>query len=130
MELSLSRPHSHVYIIDDDRAFGKSLKRLLTCKSIPADYFDSAQSFLDSVPSGQQGIAIIDLHMPGLDGFSLMDKMRELHYAMPSILITGQTQPNTRDAALKRGAIGFLQKPFNEASLLGLIESLENEWDE
>jgi len=111
-----------VYIIDDDESFGRSLKRLLRSKGLQADCFSSAQSFLDSVPSGQIGFAIIDLHMPECDGLSLIDKMRELRYEMPFIVITGQTEPDSRDVSLQRGAIGFLQKPFNEQSLLDLIE--------
>jgi len=85
----------------------------------------SAQSFLDAVPSGQKGIAIVDIHMPECDGFSLMHKMRELHYIMPVIVITGQTQADSREIAMQRGAVGFLQKPFNEQSLLDLIEAQE-----
>lgn len=115
-------PGQHLYIIDDDQSFGRSLKRLLTAKGYPTDFFTSAQAFLDSVPSGQKGIAIVDLHMPVCDGLELMDKMRELHYDMPVIVVTGQTQADSRDIAVQRGARGFLQKPFNEASLLALIE--------
>ena len=95
----------HLYIIDDDQNFGRSLKRLLTYKGFLADYFASAQAFLDSVPSGQKGIAIVDIHMPDIDGFSLLDKMRELHYEMPVIVITGQTQADSRDEALKHEPI-------------------------
>lgn len=91
------------------------------------DCFESAQAFLDSVPCWQKGIAIVDIHMPECDGFSLMEKMHELCYSMPVILITGQTEADFRDMAMQKGAVGFLQKPFNEASLMGLIESLENE---
>ena len=119
----MSRPY--LYIIDDDPNFGRSLKRLLTCKGFRVDHFASAQAFLDSVPSGQKGIAIVDLHMPDVDGFTLMDKMHELHYVMPVIVITGQTQADSRDEALKHGAAGFLQKPFNETSLLALIADQE-----
>ena len=115
-------PKRYLYIIDDDLSFGRSLRRLLTCKGFRVDHFASAQAFLDSVPSGQKGIAIIDIHMPDIDGFTLMDKMRVLRYDMPAIMITGQTQADSRDLALQKGAIGFLQKPFNESSLLALIE--------
>lgn len=115
-------PQTNIYIVDDDQSFGKSLKRLLKSRGISADYFESAQVFLDSVPSGQKGIAIVDIHMPGFDGFSLMHKMRELHYIMPVIVITGQAQADSRDIAMQKGAIGFLQKPFQEKSLLNLIE--------
>ncbi|MDH4242006.1 MAG: response regulator [Phycisphaerae bacterium] len=114
-----------LYIIDDDPHFGRSLKRLLNCRGFQAEYFMSAQSFLDAVPSGQKGIAIVDIHMPECDGFSLMHKMRELHYIMPVIVITGQTQADSREIAMQRGAVGFLQKPFNEQSLLDLIEAQE-----
>jgi two-component system response regulator FixJ len=116
----MSRPH--LYIVDDDHDFGRSLKRLLIIRGFPADYFRSAKAFLDSVPAGQEGIAIIDLHMPECDGFELMDKMRELHYEMPVLVVTGRSQADSRTAALERGAIGFLQKPFSDSSLMELIE--------
>ena len=111
-----------IYIIDDDESFGRSLKRLLGSKGLQADCFESAQAFLDSVPSGQKGTAIVDINMPGYDGFALMDKMRELHYEMPVIVITGQAKAASRDLALKRGAKAFLQKPFSDESLMALIE--------
>ncbi|WP_455388374.1 response regulator transcription factor [Petrachloros mirabilis] len=113
----------HLFIIDDDTHFGKSLRRLLNCKGFQTEYFSSAQSFLDAVPSGQNGIAIVDVHMPMVDGFSLIGKMRELRYSMPVIVITGQTEVDSRDIAMQMGAIGFLQKPFNEQSLMDLIEA-------
>ena len=115
-----------VFIVDDDRSFGISLQRMLNCRGISADLFDSAQTFLDSVPSGQKGIAIVDIHMDFLDGFSLMDQMKTLGYTMPVILITGQTGPSTRDMAMDRGALGFLQKPFLEDSLMSLIKELQD----
>jgi FixJ family two-component response regulator len=114
-----------IYIIDDDQNFGRSLKRLLIAKGFQADYFGSAKAFLDAVPAGQKGIAVIDIHMPGINGFELMDKIRELYYEMPVIVITGQSQDNTRDLAFERGAVGFLQKPFSDSSLLDLVEEQE-----
>ena len=108
-------------IVDDDLSFGKSLKRMLNARGIPADYFGSAQSFLDSVPPGQRGYAIVDIHMPGCDGFGLMGKMRELHYGMPVIIITGQAHADARDQAMHSGAVGYLQKPFSGDSLLELV---------
>lgn len=114
------------FIIDDDHSFGTSLQRMLNCSGISAHLFDSAQTFLDSVPSGQKGIAIVDIHMSSIDGFSLMDQMKTLGYTMPVILITGQADSSSRDMAMDRGAVGFLQKPFLERSLMSLIEELQN----
>ena len=118
----MNTPPVHFYIVDDDQSFGKSLKRLMNAKGFPADYFGSARSFLDSIHPGQHGWAIVDIHMPECDGFALIDKMLELHYDMPVIVITGRAQANARDLAMQKGAVGFLQKPFSEESLLELIQ--------
>ena len=119
-------PHSLFFcIVDDDLSFGKSLTRMLNARGFSADYFGSAQSFLDSVPSGQRGYAVVDIHMPGCDGFGLMCKMQEMHYTMPVIIITGQAPAEARDMAMQRGAVGYLQKPFSGESLLELVTKNE-----
>jgi FixJ family two-component response regulator len=112
-------------IVDDDLSFGKSLKRMLNARGIPAEYFGSAQSFLDSVPPGQCGYAVVDIHMPGCDGFGLMRKMRDLHHGMPVIIVTGHADTQARELALQNGAIGYLQKPFSGESLLELVHKQE-----
>jgi FixJ family two-component response regulator len=117
----MTLPPPHFYIVDDDLSFGKSLKRLLNARGILADSFGSARSFLDAVPSSQHGYAVVDIHMPECDGFELIDKMRDMHYVMSVIVVTGQVQADTRDLAFRKGAVGFLQKPFSEASLLELL---------
>jgi len=112
---------SSIHIIDDDYPFGKSLRRLLKARGFSADYFGSAQSFLDSVPPGQHGYAVVDIHMPECDGFGLIDKMHALHYDIHVIAITGRPSNDARDLALEKGALGLLQKPFSEESLLELL---------
>jgi len=109
------------WIVDDDLGFGRSLKRMLNARGIPAEYFGSAQSFLESVPHDQSGYAVVDVHMPVCDGFGLMRKMRELRYGMPVIVITGHAGIEEQDRAIEEGAIGFLQKPFSEGSLMELV---------
>ena len=123
----MGKPVLRFWIIDDDLRFGRSLKRMLNAKGIPAEYFGSAQSFLDSVPPGQSGYAIVDIHMPGYDGLSLLKKMRELNYDMPVIIITGQASGEARDRAMQNGAVGYLQKPFSEESLMELVHKQETE---
>lgn len=111
-----------IFIVDDDVSFGRSLKLMLDARELKTVLFESPQAFLDSIPYDQRGIAIVDIYMPDFDGFFLMDKMKELHYRMPVIVVTGHCQADSRDRAMERGAVGFLQKPFNERSLLALIE--------
>ena len=116
---------AHIYIVDDDTSFGRSLKRLLNARGLEAVYFQSAGAFLESVPFDRKGgVAIIDISMPECDGFALMDKMNSKGYGIPVILITGHAQINTHKIAMERGALGFLEKPFKEEFLLDLIEPL------
>jgi FixJ family two-component response regulator len=117
----------YFWIVDDDLPFGKSLKRMLNARGLVAEYFGSAQSFLDSVPPGQSGCAIVDIHMPGCDGFELIKRMRDLHYDMPVIIITGQACSDDRERAIGYGAVGYLQKPFSEESLMEVLHKQELE---
>ena len=117
----MNTPVTHFYIVDDDLSFGKSLKRLLNARGMSAEYFGSAQSFLDSIPPDQLGYAIVDVHMPDIGGLALMSRMREMKYSMRVIIVTGQPQADNRNLALAGGALGFLLKPFGEESLLELV---------
>jgi FixJ family two-component response regulator len=56
-----------------------------------------------------------------------MDSMKKMGYGMPVILVTGKTEANTRDLAIEAGAVGFLQKPFLEDSLMSLIKELQGQ---
>ena len=118
----MSKTHNNIYIVDDDRKYLKSLKRLLTSVGYGAETFSSAQSFLDSVPIDcTTGILILDLRMPGMDGFTLQHKIKKMRSQLQIIIITADAQPGDREHAIKNGAIGFLQKPFQEESLFELI---------
>jgi two-component system response regulator FixJ len=113
---------NHIYCVDDDDAYRKSLVRLLTSAGYSVESFSSAQAFLDSVPVAHwMGVLILDLRMPGMDGFALQKRMNELESHLKTVIITGDAQPGDRDLAIKAGAIGFLHKPFEEKSLLELI---------
>lgn len=113
------------WIVDDDLSFGRSLRRVLDARGIHAEYFGSAQSFLDSVPPEQCGYAIVDIHMPGCSGFALLAKMQTMKYDMPVIMVTGHADSEARSRAIQCGAVGFLQKPFSEESLMELIQKQE-----
>ena len=113
----------HIYIVDDDDKCRQSLKRLLKSLEYFVEDFSSAQCFLDSVPvDNMSGLLILDLRMPGMDGFALQKRVNELRISLQIIIITADAQSGDREQALREGAIEFLQKPFQEESLLELIK--------
>jgi two-component system response regulator FixJ len=118
----MNATQKHIYLVDDDDVFRQSVVRLLTSAGYSAESFSSAQSFLDSVPVAHKtGVLILDLRMPGMNGFELQKRMGELASRLQIITITGDAHPGDREHAINSGAIGFLQKPFEEDSLLELI---------
>ena len=118
----MGKTTKHVYVIDDDGAYRRSLVRLLKSAGYSVESFPSAQSFLDSVPVAYKaGVLILDLRMFGMNGLDLQKRMNELASGLRVIMITGDAHPRDRNSAIKSGAIGFLQKPFEEDSLLELI---------
>jgi FixJ family two-component response regulator len=116
-------PWPIIYIVDDDLEFRKSLARLLKSAGYRTESFPSGQSFLDSVPvQTTGGVLLLDLRMPGMDGFALHDKLEEYRSPMKVIIITADAHPGDREHAMDHGAVGFLLKPFQEESLLGLLQ--------
>ena len=124
----MDKTSKHIYFVDDDDLYRKSLVRLLTSAGYSVKSFSSAQSFLDSVPvAHERGVLILDLRMPGMDGFDLQERLKELASGLNVIIITGDAHPGDRDQAISAGAIGFLQRPFEEESLMELIgPAMEN----
>ncbi len=116
-----------IYIVDDDEPVRRALSRLMKSAGHIAETFHSAQSFLDSVPPDTQGILILDIRMPGIDGFQIQEKLNALCSKLQIIFITAHAEAGDRERAMEVGAKGFLQKPFSDESLLDLINSIISE---
>jgi FixJ family two-component response regulator len=111
----------NVFVLDDDESVCRSLKTFLMTYDFEVKTFNSAQSFFDAVPNDELGCLVLDIHMPGLDGWETHKKIVESGSKRPVIFISAEKQENAVDRALKAGAVGFLQKPFNGQALVDLI---------
>ena len=118
----MTQSNSKIYCVDDDADVRTSIERLLDSAGFRVETFASAEIFIDSVPvQYETGVLILDLRMPGMDGFALQKKMNEYGSQLKIIVITADVQRGDRDRAIQSGAIGFLQKPFQDESLFDLI---------
>lgn len=114
-----------VYVIDDDPAMRDSLDFLLGAAGFSVRLFDSAQIFLSELPGLEAGCVVTDIRMPGMDG---MELLRQLHPAsgarkLPVIVMTGHGDVPLAVEAMKLGALDFLEKPFEDDRLIGMIEA-------
>ena len=116
----------NIFIVDDDESVRRSLKRLMLSNGFRAEVFSSAEEFLDCIPVDQEGTLILDLCMCGMDGFELQQQINKLYHQINIIFITGFVTAPDRQRALDSGAIGFIQKPFDEQTLLNMIQVSTN----
>lgn len=110
-----------VYVVDDDEAVRDSLQWLLEGKDYRVRCFESAEAFLSRFDSREVACLIADIRMGGMTGLDLMDRLLECNSPLPIVFITGHGDVPMAVDAMKRGATDFIQKPFNESELVGLV---------
>ncbi len=111
-----------VYIVDDDESVRHSLEFLMSIYGFAVKTFSCAEEFFSAVPNNAPGCLILDINLPGLNGWEAQQKLMQTGCKRPIIFITGGKYGDFKEKALKEGAVGFLQKPFNNQELLGLVD--------
>jgi len=110
-----------IYIVDDDESVLSALKTLMVAYGFTVKTFSSAEEFFSAVPNGAPGCLILDIYMPGLDGWEAQRRLLKSGSKRPIIIITADKNDGLREQALKTGAVGFLQKPFNDHELVCFV---------
>ncbi len=110
-----------IYVVDDDASVRKSLKRLITSMDFHVETFTSAQEFLRFDRSDRPCCLILDIRMPGISGLALQEELTVANYTIPIIFITGHGDISMSVRAMKKGAVDFLTKPFDDQDLLDAI---------
>jgi len=114
-------PNEMVYIVDDDLSVGEALSTLLRANGRNVRIFTSGRDFLDFARNDACACLILDLRMPGLNGLEVQ-KLIAAETTIPVIFVTGRGDIPSTVRAMKGGAIDFLTKPIDEATLLTCIE--------
>jgi len=111
-----------VAIVDDDESIRRALRRLIRSLPFSPAAFPSGETFLDSLDQAVPSCAVVDLHMPGLSGLDVLTTLRSRSLDIPTIIITGNTQPEMRELCLAAGAVAYLEKPLDPDLVLSAIE--------
>jgi two-component system, LuxR family, response regulator FixJ len=112
-----------VHLIDDDEGVRHAVAFLLTTSGFAVRVYDSALSFLETVASVQPGCVVTDVRMPGMDGLALQRELKARGVRLPVIVITGHADVPLAVEAMKSGAVDFIEKPFNDESLLSAVRA-------
>jgi len=111
-----------VYVIDDDDAMRDSLDFLLGSADFDVTLFESAQHFLDALPDASFGCVVSDVRMPGIDGIEMLKRLKASRSTFPVVIMTGHGDVPLAVEAMKLGAVDFLEKPFEDDRLIGMID--------
>ena len=110
-----------IFVVDDDESVRKSVRRLLCAAGFVVETFASGDELLLRMPCADDGVLILDLRMPVMNGLELQAELSRRGNAIPVIFMTAHDDDAARDAAMTAGAIGFIRKPFDEISLFERI---------
>jgi two-component system, LuxR family, response regulator FixJ len=115
-----------IFIVDDDESVCRALSVLLATYGFTVDTFTSAEDFFRVVPNSVPGCLLLDIHMPGLDGWETLRHLLASGSSRPVIIISADKNEGLQEKASKGGAVGFLQKPFDNQALVDLINKCKN----
>lgn len=102
-----------VFLVDDDPAVRDSLSLFLSLKGFRIQPFASAEDFLATYKARRPGCLVLDVKLSGMDGLSLQARLEEQGIGLPVIVMTAYGDVATARAALKGGAVDFLEKPID-----------------
>lgn len=118
-----------VFIVDDDDAVRDSLELLLETMGYSTESFASGALFLDACEDAWRGCVLLDVRMPKMDGLQVLERLHREFPMLRVVMITGHGDITMAVKAMKAGAVDFVEKPFDEESLLESVENALSDLD-
>jgi FixJ family two-component response regulator len=114
-----------VFVVDDDDLVARTIAALLESFGIETEVLPSGEALLARVPMPPGSCVVSDVRMPGMDGLSLLQTLRERGERAPVALLTGYADVDVAVAAFRKGADDFLRKPYSNTELVEVVQRLQ-----
>ncbi len=111
-----------VFLVDDDDAVRDSVSLLMRSAGLRTREFASAAEFLEQYGRDQLGCLLLDVRMPGMSGLELQKELNRRNHTLPIVFISAHGDIPMAVEAVRRGAIDFIQKPFDDEELLDKVK--------
>jgi two-component system response regulator FixJ len=119
-----------VHVVDDEEAVRKSLAFLLATAGFPVRVHESATGFLAAAPTAGKACLVTDLKMPDVSGVELLARLNGMGVMIPTVIITGHGDVPMAVAAMKAGAVDFIEKPFEDGILIDAVKRAASRLDD
>jgi DNA-binding response OmpR family regulator len=115
----------HIQVIEDEASVRVYLRALLEREGFRVSEVDNPISVTMRDPENAPDLVLLDLNMPGLDGFKVCEELKkDESFTAPIVVVSGRTDTESKEAALKAGASAYVTKPFESDILLRVINDL------
>lgn len=111
-----------IFIIDDDKNVLRGFQILFKSAGLKCCVFDNVEEFLHNWDKKETDMLILDIHMPEIDGYDLLDYLEKRNLKIPVIVVTAYDQPETRSCSERYGVLAHLTKPVDSEILFELIK--------
>ena len=113
-----------VLVVDDDARLREFMRVNLELEGYSVREASSAEEALGSIEDQAPELVLLDVVMPGVDGWEMLQRMQERYGSIPVIMFSGQVDANSAGDAEQRGARGFVGKPFDPQQLIERAKQL------
>ena len=113
-----------VLLVEDERPLAEAIRRLLEQEHYMVDVSVNGLDGLDNVLSGIYDAMVLDVMLPGMDGFTVLQKVREANSTLPVLMLTARGDVQDRVQGLNLGADYYLPKPFESSELLACLNTI------
>lgn len=117
----MSKVRPLIAVIDDEEPVRKALGRLMQSVGMTVETFSGGGEFLAALETHRPDCTVLDLHMPELTGFDVLERIAEMGARVPVVAISGHDLPDAEECAMRGGAAAYLRKPVNQRLLLAAI---------
>jgi RNA polymerase sigma factor (sigma-70 family) len=117
----MTGPSPLIHIVDDDAAYRVAVARLLEASGYRVALYASAAQLLEAAPPAEAGCILLDVHMAGLSGLELQERLAAAGSRLPIVFLTGHADVPSSVRAIKAGAEDFLTKPATKDVLLAAV---------
>jgi two-component system response regulator FixJ len=111
-----------VHLVDDDEAIRRSAGFMLKTSGYHVEAYPSGLELLKAAVDLPRGCILLDIRMPAMDGLEVQQALQEKGVALPVIIMTGHGDVALAVRAMKAGAVDFIEKPFEKATLLASLD--------
>ena len=122
MDIPEKKIGKKILVVDDEERICDAVKRALERTGYRVEASLSALEALETIHKGAFDMVICDIKMPGMDGMSLLDRIKEFDPNLPVLMITGYASIESAVEAVKKGAQEYIPKPFSPAQIRFLVE--------